>query len=169
MSTDGTAARTPLASIKIMAFALTAAGPVITLVLFFVLPHDARPPMVSVAVVLVGGLVALAGLRGLGYRTPAIPAGTDAPSASATALGSFQSLAFMRLALAEVPLLIGIGMAFGLPPTSWFTSVLGAVVSLLLAGMAWPGERSIERVRSNLERAGGLSFLHDALTGRRPG
>lgn len=125
--------------------------------------------MVSIAVVLVGGLVALAGILGLCYRTPAIPAGTDASRATATALGSFQSLAFIRLALAEPPLLIGIGMAFGVEPASWFTSLLGAVVALLLATLARPGERSIERVRSSLERDGGTSFLSAALTGRRTG
>ena len=59
------------------------------------------------------------------------------------------------MALAEIPLLVSMALAFVTSDGGFYVVLLGAVVSVvLLLVHVWPTERSVDRVADSLERGG---------------
>jgi hypothetical protein len=84
--------------------------------------------------------------------------------AAGRARSAYLVTVFLRLALAEIPLVVSMALAF-LPPTGGFWVVLlGAVITLGLTLIhVWPTQRSVDRVSDSLERSGTRSHLRESL------
>ena len=121
-------------------------------------------PWPFLAVVAVSGVIVGWVISVIGYRAAPLPPGMPGPDAAARSRSAYTSTLFIRLALAEVPLLVSMALAFVTLTGGFYVVLLGAAVSIVLMLIhVWPTERSVDRVADSLERGGTRSHLREAL------
>lgn len=156
-----------LAVMRMIAGAFIGSALILALPVSFIVPSEtwfAMPSVLSLALPIVLGAAALAGVLTVGHRVPAIARATPPERARTEAVGAFQTTFFIRLAFAEVPVLVGIAASVIDENGSAIPYAIGAVISLiLLATYAFPSPASVRRVERQLDREGGRSHLSRAL------
>ena len=161
-STSGT---NHLRTLRVMVGALIAAPLVIVVATWFVLGHtltDPTPWPFVIAVVAVG-LVGEVVLRTYGYRTVVLHRGLSREETIARSRLSYQAALFRRMSVAELPLLIALGLSF-VTYGGFYLALFGAAVTLnLLVVHVWPSQRSVDRTAASLELNGANSRLREAL------
>lgn len=171
MTTPATKPATPLRALQTTVGAVMGGLVVLTVVFGgFVLGLHGYPPTWVPWLLGALAIVAHALCTAVGYRVPAVAPATPAPEAAAAGRMAFQQSTFLRLAVCEAVGVVGIVLAFAVPPRTGMTVVIGMVLSLaLLLLHVWPGDRVVGRVERSLDRDGGRSYLTDTLRGREPG
>ncbi|WP_185994639.1 hypothetical protein [Nocardioides campestrisoli] len=147
-------------TLRVLTTALVGAPVIIGVVLAFAGGTDesdewltAAPDPIFAGVLLVAGVALFALIPARGYKMPPLSPGTDADAARAQAKGRFQSATFLRFALAEAPVLIGIALAF--VDSSYLLYLIGAVIGLALMFLhVVPNRRVVERSAEVLEAQG---------------
>ncbi len=106
----------------------------------------------------------------VGYRVPAVAAGTPPDVARGAAHAAYQQSMVLRFAVCESGAIIALVLAFALTPQTAMTYLVGAVLSLLLMlWHVWPSRRLVAKVEALLDADGGRSGLQDTLYGTHPG
>ncbi len=159
----------PWVSLRLVVAVVMGAPWIICLSMWFVLSGtfagDETPfPWLFLAVVAALGVVVGLVITVIGYRAAPLPTGLPAAEAAARARTAYTSRLFLRMALAEIPLLVSMALAFVTSRDGFYVVLLGAVVSVVLMLVhVWPTERSVDRVADSLERGGTRSYLREAL------
>lgn len=157
----------PLLTLRIIAAAFIASAVIIAAPISFMIPSEtwfAMPSAVSLALPLVVGAAAFGGIVTIGHRVPAVSPSTPPDEARSAAVGAFQTSFFLRLAFAEVPVLVGVAASVMDENGSAIPYVIGAVITLALhAAYAFPSAASVRRIERRLDRDGGRSALSRAL------
>ncbi len=161
MSPTGDRATAPaIQTLKILVGAVVAALFLMAVALTFVLGFG-PPPIGTVVILLVLGVLAHVLIENVGYRAAALPLDLDATTARSRAVAVFRTTLMMRLAMSESVAFFGLVFAF--VGRTVLTYDLGAAISVLLLALhVWPSRRSVDRVVANLEKDGaqtGLSAL----------
>ena len=133
--------------------------------LWFVFDDRAdMPDLLWLGIVLALGAAAAGLINRVGFHTPAVsPAATTDESAQQSR-ASFQAGTITRMAMAEMPAIAAIALAFVAQDGGYVLYLLGAVISLsLLAVYALPTDGTIARTQRSLEREGGSADLASAL------
>jgi hypothetical protein len=137
------------------------------IVLAFALPHadlSTAPPLWLAGAQVAAGVAIHFLVETIGYRTPAIPPGTSEEESRTRAAGQFMARSVVRASLCELIALASVAAAFILESGGYVGYLTGGAVSLvLLAVHAWPGERTVARTMTSLERDGGRSYLREQL------
>jgi hypothetical protein len=137
----------------------------VALALWFVFDDRAETPDLSwVGIVLALGAAAAGLINTVGFRAPAVsPAATTEESAQ-QARAAFQTGTISRMAMAEMPAIAAIALAFVARDGGYVLYLLGAVISLtLLAVYALPSDGAVARTQRSLEREGGRADVASAL------
>lgn len=167
MSSPLPSGRQGLATLRIMASAFVLTVPLLGVVVGVALPPDqllAVPPLNDLAVPIAVSVLAFALMLAFGHRVSALPPSTGSDDAARFGMTQFQTTLFVRLAIAEIPVLISLVMVFATEDASLVTYAIGAVASLLLHALyAFPSRASIARVEERLDRDGGQSHLSQSL------
>ena len=133
----------------------------------------AGPPLGLLGAQLVAGVVVHLLSEAVGYRAPAVPAGTPGEEAHRIAVAAYQSRTMLRIATAESIAVVSLAVAFVLGGAgAWPGYVTGAAVSAVLVGVhGWPWSRPVDRTEAALERDGVRVGLREAfgLPPRRTG
>lgn len=154
---------------RMLSFALMSALVVMALAVWFVLDQSggdkyAAPPLLMVALQVLGGIAVYVLCDGIGYRLQPIEPGTPRKEAATRALRGWQSGFVMRFALCEIVALASLAGAFVIGDGGFVGYLVGAVISLALMGwFVWPGERTVGRTAEALEREGGTSYLREVM------
>ncbi len=140
---------------------------IVGLALWFVLTdHGETPDVLWLAVVLALGVGAAGLINAVGFRTPAIAPTATTEESAQQARAAFQAGTISRMAMAEMPAIAAIALAFVTDDGGYVLYLLGAVISLtLLAVYALPTDSTIARTQRSLEREGGRADLAAALDG----
>jgi hypothetical protein len=156
-----------LSSLRTMVGAVMGSLVIIGVALWFVFTDHAEMPEVRwLGVVLLLGAGAAGLIQSVGFRTPAIAPGATSEESARQARSAFQSGTFSRMALAEMPAIASIAVAFVAPEGGFVLYLLGAAIALgLLAAYVLPSDTTIARTQQSLEREGGRADLHAALGG----
>lgn len=173
--TDRTTGMTGGAGLRMMRMIVAtylAVIPLMGVVMAFVVPAEdpwGMPDVLGLALPVVVGVAAWAGIVTVGLRVPPLPAShvEVAPGAGASV---YQSTMFVRMALATAPALVSIALLFALPHATMITFAIGAVISLaLLAVYAYPNRYNARLVERRLDSAGARSRLAEGFVlGRSP-
>lgn len=157
-------------SVRILAFALITAPLFLVVALFFVLPTDwSNDPPVPWVLGLVGTVgVGFVAAETFGFRAQPLSrveyASTESGRvADRAALLQYQSLMFVRFAVTEAPMMVGIAVSFILDYGLWpflITLVLGLPV---MAYETFPTRRNVNRVAERLEADGVRTNLRATL------
>ncbi len=123
----------------------------------------AAPPLWTVVLLLVLGVVAHLALDRIGYRVPAISPSLPAEEMRSAAVRAFQSSLMRRLAVAESVAIVGLLLAFAGGRTVLVYDLGAAISVLLLALHVWPSLRTVDRVVGQLERDGADTGLRGML------
>jgi hypothetical protein len=100
----------------------------------------------------------------LGYRAAALPPGVPPDLAAARSQSAYRTSLFVRLACAEVPLLVSMALAFVSLSGGFAVVLVGVLASVLLIVIhAWPTVRSVDLVAEGLERSGTRCYLRESL------
>jgi hypothetical protein len=166
-----TTQKSQLDAIRVLCRALIASPAVVLVAVALALGgtgSDRTPIWAPTAVILFG--LAMAVLIPLvGYRAPAIAPGTGVDEAKALALKALQGTMMLRYALADVVGLGSVAVALVVEQGGLLPCFLGAVISMaLMFQHVWPSDRIVDRLRDALERAGGRSYLREALEDPAP-
>ncbi len=170
MTTDPAPVTHQLKSTRILLGSVACALVMFGVVVYAQFPNGHYPP-IGVAWAL-GGLAVISHLlsRSVGFRLKPVPAGTLPAEAMDMAKAAFQTSTILRMALSEAVAIIALILTFIVLPASWMTYLIGGTLSLILMWVnVWPSTASISKVRAQLDREGGQSFLDDALLGLAPG
>ncbi len=117
----------------------------------------------------VGAVTLLAVVDGLvltviGYRAAALPPGLPPDQAVARSQSAYRTSLFVRLACAEVPLLVSMALALGSLSGGFVVVLVGVLATVVLMVIhVWPTARSVDLVVENLERSGTRSYLRESL------
>jgi hypothetical protein len=154
--------RTQVLILKLLAY-----SGVVSIILGYVLSSESsltQLPALQVVGLQVAGGVALHLLSELvGYRVPAIPAGTPPEEARHTAVVAYAGATARRFALCHSLAIVSIALAFLVTQGPFLTYLVGAVISgALVVYHNYPWERPVARTRDSLERDGGRSFLMES-------
>ncbi|RLV56997.1 hypothetical protein D9V41_04355 [Aeromicrobium phragmitis] len=152
------------ATLRTLIMALISAPLFILVAIVFVLGGlaDATlPPLWMI----VGLLLLVAGAFGIartmeGQLTP-VPLGTDREQAMSQSFQAFQANLFLRLAILEAPLFIGIVVSFVVDHGPWPALIAGVPTLLALAVALWPTPSAISRAEQRFDRAGGRSYFSE--------
>ena len=150
-----------LSSIRTMVGAVMGFLVIMGVALWLVLTdRTAIPELQWLGIVLVVGAGAAGLIQSVGFRTRAIAPGATSEESARQARTAFQSGTISRMAIAEVPALVSIGLAFVAAEGGYVLYVLGAAISMaLLAAYVVPSDTTIARTQQGLERAGGRADL----------
>jgi hypothetical protein len=156
-----------LSSLRTMVGAVMGSLVIIGVALWFVFTdHAEMPDVLWFGLVLLLGAGAAGLIQSVGFRTPAIAPGATSEESARQARSAFQSGTFSRMALAEMPAMASIAVAFVAPEGGFVLYLLGAAIALgLLAAYVLPSDTTIARTQRSLEREGGRADLHAALGG----
>lgn len=158
----------PLKNLRVLAGALMGAVVLLSVVVWFVVPGRDYPPSWVAWILGAVALAAFALAEQAGYRTDPVE-----PGARATwqqAVGAFQASMMLRLAVTEGVAILALVLTFLVTPATFMTYLIGAVLALILMAFhVWPTDRAIGAIEQSLDRAGGQSFLRDALTATTAG
>jgi len=128
--------------------------------------HAEMPEVLWLGIVLLLGAGAAGLIQSVGFRTPAIAPGASSEESTRQARSAFQSGTISRMAMAEMPAIGSIAVAFVAPEGGFVLYLLGAAIALgLLATYALPSDTTIARTQQSLEREGGRADLNAALGG----
>jgi len=167
MSSQPAAPTNFVQTLRVTITALVAAPVLIGVVLAFAGGSDtesdswltAAPDPIFAGILLVAGVALFALSPAMGYKAQPLAPGTDADVARKQAQGRFQTGTFLRFAMAEAPVLIGIALAF--VDSSYLLYLIGAVIGLTLMYLhVVPTRRVVERSAEVLEAHGVDSGLH---------
>lgn len=150
------------ATLRILIMALITAPLFILVAIVFVLGGfaDATVPplwMIVGLLLLVGGAFGIA--RAVESHLPPVPLGTDREQAMTQAFQAFQANLFLRLAILEAPLFIGIAVSFVVDHGPWPAVIAGIPTFIALAIALWPTPSAISRAEQRFDRAGGRSYF----------
>jgi hypothetical protein len=156
-----------LSSLRTMVGAVMGSLVIIGVALWFAFTdHAEMPEVLWLGIVLLLGAGAAGLIRSVGFRTPAIAPGATSEDSARQARSAFQSGTIGRMAMAEMPAIASIAVAFVAPEGGFVLYLLGAAIALgLLATYAMPSDTTIARTRQSLEREGGRADLDAALGG----
>lgn len=156
----------PLTAMKPMIYSYLAAPILLAIPVWFAVPGMGEPPLWIPVTILAAAVGAFVVAETAGFAVAPIPPGTNRPDAIRLAVAAWRSRLLTRFAVTESVILIGLVLSFA-ESTRW-PFLLGLVVGWpLLAFEILPTGRTTARLRSRLERDGGLSYLDEAL--RSPG
>ena len=149
------------ASLTTVVGTMLAMIPMLSLVMWFVLPTDGIgdlprgwAPILIVALAV--GAYTFCEL--VGFRTTPLPPGGQPADLEKQSWQQFTSSTFVRFAICEAVFLVSIAIAFVV--SSYWIILIGAVLALpLVAWEAWPGRRTQLRFAAALESAGHPSYL----------
>lgn len=160
----------PLAQMRILVGAVLGGLVMFGVVALLAVGADGYPPTWAAAGLGALAVVAHLTVEAVGYRVPAVAAGTPPEDAAAAGLAAYRSTLVLRLALCEAVAIISLVGTFVLEPQTAMTYLVGGTFSVaLLAWHVWPSERTTRRLEQQLDRDGGRSGLADALTGHQAG
>lgn len=156
----------PLSSLRILVGAVGTAPVIIVVLMGYVLSDTIRDPLPwpYLGIVVTLGVALAILISRIGYRVAPLPRRTPRAEAEARSRTAYQSRLYLRLAAAEIPMLVAVVLAF-VTRTGGFAVVLfgaGMAINLIFT-YAWPSERSIARTAEALESAGARSHLREAL------
>lgn len=156
-----------LSSLRTMVGAVMGSLVIMGVALWFVFTdHAEMPEVLWLGIVLLLGAAAAGLIQSVGFRTPAISPGATSEESARQARSAFQSGTFSRMALAEMPAIASVAVAFVAPEGGFVLFLLGAAIALgLLAAYVLPSDTTIARTQQSLEREGGRADLHAALGG----
>ncbi|MFD1861230.1 hypothetical protein [Aeromicrobium camelliae] len=152
------------ATLRLIIMAMTSAPLFILVVVVFVLGgfSDATLPplwMIVGLLLLVAGAFGVA--RAMESQLTPIPLGTHREQAMSQAFQTFQANLFVRVAILEAPLLIGIAMSFVVDHGAWPALIAGVPTLIAMVASLWPTPSTISRVEQRLDRAGGRSYFSE--------
>lgn len=152
--------RSPIAQLRTLFAPLIAVPILLWVVMSFVLgsAQDAwsEVEMIWLGVLVVASIFAVTVIHLLGYRANTTTASNG--------VEAFRSLAMLRFAMAEAPMLIGLALGFVAFSGGMLLVTVGAVVSLLLMAVhVWPNDRQIEKVQASLDQNGPRVRLREAM------
>ena len=155
-----------LSTLRTMVSAVMGSLVIIGVALWFVLTdHAELPEVLWLAIVVLLGAGAAGLIQSVGFRTPAIAPGETSEESARQARSAFQSGTISRMAMAEMPAIASIAVAFVAPEGGFVLYLLGAAISLgLLAAYVLPSDSTIARTQQSLEREGGRADLNAALS-----
>ena len=156
-----------LSTLRTMVGAVMGSLVVIGLALWFALTDRTElPDLLWLGIVVLLGAGAAGLIQSVGFRAPAIAPGTPSEESARQALSAFQSGTISRMAMAEMPAIASIAVAFVAPEGGFVLYLLGAAIALgLLATYVLPSDTTIARTQESLEREGGRADLRTALGG----
>jgi hypothetical protein len=156
-----------LSSLRTMVGAVMGSLVIMGVALWFVFTdHAEMPEVLWLGIVLLLGAGAAGLIQSVGFRTPAIAPGATSEESARQARSAFQSGTYSRMALAEMPAITSVAVAFVAPEGGFVLYLLGAAIALgLLAAYVLPSDTTIARTQQSLEREGGRADLHAALGG----
>jgi hypothetical protein len=154
-----------LSSLRTMVSAVMGSLVILGVALWFVFTdHTVLPGVLWLGIVLLFGAGAAGLIQSVGFRTVAIAPGATTEESARQARAAFQSGTISRMAIAEMPAIASIAVAFVAPEGGFVLYLLGAVISLgLLAQHVRPSDITIARTQQSLERERGRADLHAAL------
>ena len=115
------------------------------------------------ALPVVAGVADLVLVPSVGATVRPLPLTADATAARRIAIGVLRNVIFLRLALAELPALLG--LVATVVTGSLMPLAVGIVFAVpLILVFAYPTERVVDGVRRRLEEGGAQSYLWEALT-----
>lgn len=170
MTTPATRGAGIMWTVRLLVLAFMGAAPLFALIMLFI-ADPGQPPSTAVVIgLLVLNVVTFAVAELVGYRTPAIPAGTPPERAVGTASAALVGTTMVRATITEAPVIFALILTFVATPSTIWTYLAGAVPALLVMAVhAWPNRRVIRRLEASLDRDGGRSYLSDLAAGRAPG
>ncbi|MDT0200763.1 hypothetical protein [Nocardioides sp. AE5] len=155
-----------LTNLRVLALAILATPLVVLGVLWLALPSDdaaTTPHRETLLLVAATGLAGLALIWLVGYRCRAYREGIPRRVAVERGARDFVSMTVRRTALAEVPFLVGIAMAFLAPYGGLLALAAGAGITMVLVLLhVLPNRAQVRRVQRSLERKGARVPLVDA-------
>lgn len=156
-----------LSSLRSMVGAIMGSLVIMGVALWFVFTdHTQLPGVLWLGIVLLLGAGAAGLIQSVGFRTAAIAPGATSEEAASQARSAFQSGTISRMAIAEMPAIASIAVAFVAPEGGFVLYLLGAAIALgLLSAYVMPSDVTIARTRQSLEREGGRADLDAALGG----
>lgn len=157
-------ARTRMQSLRVLSFAFIGMLPVLALVAVLVLGLDTYPSAVLAAALFALNLLAFGLAEAIGYRAPAVPAGTEPDAALQQGLTALQQTTTVRLAITEAPALVGLATAFA-TGSAWPYLISAFWAALSMAWHGWPHRRAVAKVQRSLDRSGGRSGLMRVIDG----
>lgn len=124
----------------------------------------AAPPLWLLAVQVVAAVGIHLLVETIGYRTPALPPGTDAAEAGTTSSQALVRGTILRVAMCESIALASVAAAFVVEEGGYAGLLTGVVIALVLMAVhAWPRTAVVDRTAQSLERDGARSHLHERL------
>ncbi|HEY9566002.1 MAG TPA: hypothetical protein VIR30_19735 [Nocardioides sp.] len=158
------------ASLRVLALAVLPMPVLLGLVLWFVLKSadgSTTAHLPSILLVAVVAVLAFALILAIGYRSTPFRQGVPLRVAVERGARVFQSTAFMRMALSELPMLVGLALAFVAGEGGLLTYAVGAAATLLLLLLHFlPNATQVRKVQESLERQGARVPLLDAFQGQ---
>lgn len=152
-------------TLRTMVSAVMGSVVIIGFALWFVLTDRTQTPeLLWLAVVALLGAGAAGMIRTVGFQALAVAPGATSEQAARQARSAFQTGTISRMAMAEMPAIASIAVAFVAPEGGFVLYLLGAAIALgLLATYALPSDSTIARTQESLEREGGRVDLRTAL------
>lgn len=157
-----------LVLIRLLAVGNLAPIAIFGLIMYFIGGVREFPSLTAAVVLFVLNLLAFALAQAFGYRTRAIPPGTDVAQASKSAVSALYLGTLLRLAITATPVFFSLVAAFivsGSPVWTYWSGASWAALSMLWHG--WPRAAAIRATERSLDRAGGRSGLAAAV-GHQP-
>ncbi|WP_370208343.1 hypothetical protein [Aeromicrobium sp.] len=154
----------PGRTVRVLALALCTSPVVMLVAVLVVLPPSEGELSLPVALgvlALVAAAFALAQV--VGYRAAPLPPGLGEAEARRRSVAAYQTLMMLRFVVTEVPVILGIALAFSLDQGPWpfVLAVVAGVPSMLFHVLV--RRSSVDRVRAGLESGGARSSLDEAL------
>lgn len=147
-----------MASVRLIALAMAGTPVFLGIVLLMVFSPEERfaaPPTWVVLAQLVAAVAIFILCQTRFSQPPAIPRGTEGDAANTHALGAFQSMFFLRVAVCEALPMLSVAAAFAAVPTSWLSYATGGFLGLILIVLhVIPNERTMTRVKEALQADG---------------
>ncbi|WP_353649539.1 hypothetical protein ABLG96_00815 [Nakamurella sp. A5-74] len=161
----GTRAVAPQArTLNLLAGSLMAVPVILAVVLVVIGGTDGgAPELLPTVVPIAVGLLAAVGITTIGFRVRPLDQADVGRGAETAALQRFTTSFFLRFALAEMPALVALALAFAFPPVNLFAYLPGGLFALLLMAIfVRPNRSNVGRVERVLDERGARSNLSAA-------
>lgn len=145
--------------LRVLALTFTTFPLLLGAVVWFTVPAATEDlPVWIVAVVIALVVVGWVSAQTVGFQAEPLTQG-DGPTA---ALDQFRTALFLRFALTEMPIIVGMALTFVFPHGPWTFAVALLLGLPALVHQTWPSRRVVTRYAARLESRGVPSGLLDA-------
>lgn len=158
MSTPAIAPAAQLQAQRVLAGSVIAMVPILAIVSVLIYDLEEYPSPVVAGGLFVLNLLAFGLAWLIGYRTPAIAAGTEPAAAQRQAMNAMQQSMILRFAITEAPAIIAF-VGASMTGSAWVYLVGGFWALPSMLWHVWPSRRIARTLERHLDREGGRSHL----------